>query len=230
VQVKVKYMKRFISISFLILAGCGDNGSQLKTVFLAGDSLSAPRKGVYQYGEQLKDRLEASFTVVMKGIRGNTVTDLYGRVETDIIQPNPDAVVIMVGINDVNLLCLDNTGALGSYRADYERLLDKLKEFSPNTTVILIAPFVLNKAGVDYESDDLVPQLSCVLSEMPLFNKVVRDLAAERNLVVLDSQSLLDTALIFNDLSALTPDGYHLTTLGNKILADALEPYIRAVQ
>ncbi|WP_218240779.1 GDSL-type esterase/lipase family protein, partial [Pseudomonas sp. 2822-17] len=44
---------------------------------------------------------ELGIRVVNKGINGHTVRHLKERWDADVIQPNPDWLVIMIGINDV---------------------------------------------------------------------------------------------------------------------------------
>ncbi|MGN0805990.1 MAG: GDSL-type esterase/lipase family protein, partial [Candidatus Coproplasma sp.] len=76
-----------------------------------------------------------------KGVSGNEVCDLLARVQRDVIDLNPDAVVMMIGINNVihqykNGKMLD----LEQFRKDFEELLLKLK--NTGMTVICLEPFL----------------------------------------------------------------------------------------
>ena len=48
-----------------------------------------------------KEGLSNNYDLIGAGISGNKVYDLYLRLEKDVLEKNPDIVVIYIGVNDV---------------------------------------------------------------------------------------------------------------------------------
>lgn len=72
-------------------------GAELTTVYCIGDSLTASD----YYAAELRTLLGADYTVVNKGINGNTTTQMLNRFSTDVLNHAPDFVVIWGGVNDL---------------------------------------------------------------------------------------------------------------------------------
>ena len=72
-----------------------------KKILCVGDSLTAGRCS-YDWVSCLKKTLKpAGYTVVNKGIDGETSTVLKHRIKWDVVDPNPALVVIQIGGNDL---------------------------------------------------------------------------------------------------------------------------------
>lgn len=71
-----------------------------KTLVCFGDSLTEGAIGA-SYVEILRARLPESVRVVNAGINGDTTLNLLRRVERDVIALRPDAVVVLIGLNDL---------------------------------------------------------------------------------------------------------------------------------
>lgn len=78
------------------------NRDQLKIVVF-GDSTTAPRGTLNVYSNQLRDRLHAQGTlakVINSGVGGNNTGHALKRLEHDVLNHDPDIVIIQFGIND----------------------------------------------------------------------------------------------------------------------------------
>ena len=75
----------------------GDNSVADYAVYCIGDSLTAA--GYYE--TELAALLGSQFTVVNKGINGDTTSGMLNRFTTDVLNHDPDFVVIWGGVNDI---------------------------------------------------------------------------------------------------------------------------------
>jgi lysophospholipase L1-like esterase len=99
------------------------------------------------YVKVLADKLrpiypDMDIELINKGISGNEVCDLLARAQRDVIDLQPDAVVIMIGINNViHQFKYDKTLNLKQFEKDLTELVIKLKE--AGIVVIFLEPFLL---------------------------------------------------------------------------------------
>lgn len=85
---------------------------------------------------------ETEVIVVNKGINGTTIADLLARVQTDVIDENPDVVILEGGINDVrNAVANDEEFDVARFKFDYEELVKTIK--STGAKLYIIEPFVM---------------------------------------------------------------------------------------
>lgn len=83
--------------------------------------------------------------IVNHGISGNTIRDLAGRWETDVIAEQPDWLSVKIGINDVWRAIsgrLDEAVPLEEYRDTLRGLLERTRERT-HTRLILMEPYVI---------------------------------------------------------------------------------------
>lgn len=69
------------------------------SVYCIGDSLTAAD----YFEAELRVLLGADYTVVNKGIGGNTTTGMLNRFSTDVLEHHPGFVVIWGGVNDIDV-------------------------------------------------------------------------------------------------------------------------------
>lgn len=172
------------------------------------------------YVKILADKLrpiypDTDIELINKGISGNEVCDLLGRVENDVIALKPDAVVIMIGINNTlhqykNGKILD----LKQFEADLTALLTRLKE--EGIVIIFLEPFLL-------PAPDKLRMRKLFNQELAIINKVGLQLADE--FVAYDE--------MFNGVCERLPyteyslDGVHPTHRGSRLIADQAIKAIR---
>lgn len=99
------------------------------------------------YVKILADKLrpiypDKDIELVNKGISGNEVCDLLARVKSDVIDLKPDAVVIMIGINNaIHRFKYGKEVDFKKFETDLISLIKQLKE--AGILVIFLEPFLL---------------------------------------------------------------------------------------
>ncbi|WP_410872556.1 SGNH/GDSL hydrolase family protein [Nocardia sp. A7] len=104
-------------------------------VVAAGASMTQGTLGANWVGA-LRDRPEfVGYTFVNAGVNGDTAADLLGRVDTDVVRCRPDAVVLLVGTNDVR-----GETSVDRYRADLGALVDRIESQTSARVALLSLP------------------------------------------------------------------------------------------
>ena len=173
------------------------------------------------YNSGLQDQYET----IGAGIGGNKVTDLYLRLEEDVLVKNPDIVVIYIGVNDVWHKMGSGTGTdYDKFGKFYKAIVRKLQQ--ANIKVILATPAVIG------EKTDFSNQQDGDLNQ---YSNWIRSFAAQNSLPLVDLRKLfLDYNLANNPNNAekgiLTVDRVHLNARGNEIVAEAFWKSIQAIK
>lgn len=124
---------------------------------MIGDSITdCGRRGDYApygrgYVTMVRDQILARYPgynteIVNKGISGNTIRDLKGRWQEDVIAEKPDVLSIKIGINDVWRFVAnrkEDAVPLDEYEKTYRELLDETLE-KTGARLILIDPYYLD--------------------------------------------------------------------------------------
>lgn len=150
-----------------------------------------------------------------KGVSGNEVCDLLARVQSDVIDLKPDAVVIMIGINNViHQFKIGKQLDLKQFEKDLAELIAKLKE--AGIVVIFLEPFLLP-----------APDKRRL---RPLFNK---ELEIVNRICVKECDEFVAYDEMFNGLCETRPynlyseDGVHPTFKGSNLIANTAIKAIR---
>ncbi len=172
------------------------------------------------YVKILADKLlpiypDTDISLINKGVSGNEVCDLLARVQQDVIDLKPDAVVIMIGIN--NTLHKFKYGKelnLNQFKSDLTELIKRLKE--AGIVVIFLEPFLM-------PAPDKLRMRKLFDEELAVISDVCLKLCDE--FVAYDE--------MFNGLSVSIPyteyslDGVHPTHRGSRLIADTAIKAIR---
>ena len=131
------------------------------------------------------------------------------RVEEDVISLKPDAVVIMIGVNNtIHQFKADKPLDLKQFEADLKELLKRLKK--EGIVVIFPEPFLL-------PAPDKLRMRKIFNEELAVINKVAPKTADE--FVAYDE--------MFNGLCERLPYGVHPTHRGSRLIADQAIKAIR---
>lgn len=166
----------------------------------------------------------ANFQFTGAGIGGNKVYDLYLRMETDVLDKNPDVVVIYIGVNDVWHKTLLGTGTdAEKFSTFYQAIIDRLK--ARNISTILCTPAVIGE-----KTDCTNPQDG----DLNQYSNIIRGLAAANKLPLVDlRKAFLEYNLKNNpdnkDKGILTTDRVHLNAAGNQLVAEMFLTAIMAL-
>jgi len=163
-------------------------------VAFLGDSLTDGYDLGYYYPQ---------YTVVNRGIGGDTSHGLEARLEVSLYDLCPKVAVILIGANNFDTM-LDN----------YESILLGIKDHLPKTKVVLCS---LTAMGLGWKKNNRIAAYN---------NVTIKKLAAKHGFEFVDLYTPLfnvDTGEIFAEY---TTDGGHLTDKGYRVLTDEITPYL----
>ncbi len=172
------------------------------------------------YVKILSDKLkpiypDMSIELINKGVSGDEVCDLLNRAQTDVIDLKPDAVVIMIGINNtLHKFKYGKEPDFHKFRSDLTELIKKLKK--AGMVVIFLEPFLL-------PAPDKLRMRKVFNEELAIINDVCLKLCDE--FVAFDE--------MFNGVAESIPyteysvDGVHPTHRCSRLIADTAIKAIR---
>ena len=211
------YITSFIAITLVSFTGM----QQKQKVVFFGDSITqagvAPTGYITVLGNLIaKKGLKDQYDLVGAGISGNKVTDLYLRLEDDVLAQNPTTVVIWIGVNDV----WHKKGGTGTDAGNFERFYNAIikKLQAKNIKVVMCTPAAIG------ERTDFSNELD---GDLNRYANLIRTIATKNNCLLVDlRKSFLDYNLANNpdnkDRGILTGDGVHLNDKGNMLVAEEM--------
>lgn len=147
------------------------------------------------------------------GSSGNTVRDLKARWATDMVDQRPDVATIMIGINDVwrqfdTPLQPEWAVGLDEYRATLSELVAQTKPLVKG--LLLATPYYLE------------PNLADPMrARMDEYSEAVRGIAAEAEVILVDTQAAFDVAMRHYYPATLAWDRVHPNHVGHMVIARA---------
>lgn len=202
---------------------------QKKKVIFFGDSITQAAVNPGGYIVKINElasaeRLADKFDFVGAGIGGNKVYDLYLRLDDDVLNKNPDIVIIYIGVNDVWHKRSHGTGTdADKFEKFYAAIIKKLQ--SKNIKIALCTPAVIG------ERTDSSNELDGDLNN---YSNIVRSLAKSNNIPLIDlRQAFVNYNLKHNkenkESGVLTSDRVHLNEEGNQLVADEMWKVIKTL-
>lgn len=157
---------------------------------------------------------EKAFHFLNRGISGNRIIDLYGRMYEDIVALKPDIVSILAGVNDGPQAehTYVATGA-EKYGTLYRMMLKELKQALPEVKFVICEPF-LGKNGPAYDSNYELWH-TC----MQGYQREARAVAEEFSAVFVPLQECFDKVCERQDTKYWIWDGVHPTENGHGLIA-----------
>lgn len=218
-------MKIYLKVlsAFLIVLLFTSMGPKPKKILFFGDSITEMGVKAGGYVSLIKKSLDPSkYSVIGSGIGGNKIYDLYLRLEDDVLNKNPDLVVIYIGVNDVWHKQSSRTGTdQNKFVKFYQALINKIT--AKGAKVILCTPAVIGEKKNGANEMD---------AELDKYAGEIRKLAADNKLPLVDLRSLFTAYNLSNNTTdsekgVLTVDGVHLNDKGNQMVAAQLLPLIK---
>ena len=211
------YISSFIAITLVSFTGM----QQKQKIVFFGDSITqagvSPTGYITVLGNLIAQKgLKDQYELVGAGIGGNKVTDLYLRLEDDVLAKNPNTVVIWIGVNDV----WHKKGGTGTdankFEQFYNAIIKKLQ--AKNIKVIMATPAAIG------EKTDFSNELDGDLNK---YANIVRSIAAKNNCPLVDLRKAFLAYNLANnaenkDRGILTGDGVHLNDKGNMLVAEEM--------
>lgn len=174
------------------------------------------------------------FTVLNKGIAGNSSQDLVKRLDRDVLAENPDLVILLVGSND--MINSKKFVSYPAFRANYERLLTKLQ--AQDIDVLVLSPPPVD-TGYVFQRHDRKLFREAPNSKLDSLNRLIRQLAQGRQVHYLDlygafrqqgSPSRQVQSLLVNEANSGIADGLHPTRQGYQFMAAEIYRYLKQHQ
>lgn len=212
------------------------------TIVTFGDSTTATRGPLDVYSKILAKELPQQgfpVKVINAGIGGNNTDQAKARFEKDVLQHQPDLVVIQFGINDSAIDVWKKPPGTKprvsnkKYETNLRSMIRTLKE--KNVSVILMTPNSMRwnaKTKKLYSKPPYDPNdpdgFNVTLKE---FAPTVRTIAREEKVPLVDVYAAFENYAKQPGQSAddLLLDGMHPNTAGQKIVADLLIPHIKTI-
>lgn len=220
-------MKKLAVIVFLsVIMSAFVLPRQKKKIIFFGDSITQagvqPSGYISRIGEILsKNGKSSAYDLVGAGIGGNKVYDLYLRLQEDVLDKNPDVVVIWVGVNDVWHKRSYGTGTdPDKFEKFYRAIIAKFQ--SKKIKVYVCTPAAIG------EKTDFSNELD---GDLNRYSQIIRDMAQSMNCGLID---LRKTFLQYNlqhnsgnvEEGILTTDKVHLNEKGNQLVAEEMSKVI----
>lgn len=157
---------------------------------------------------------EKNLHFLNRGISGNRILDIYGRMYEDIVALKPDIVSILVGVNDgPQAEHARHATGVSTYGTIYRMMLKELKQALPKVEIIICEPF-LGQNGPAYDSDYELWS-SCNDG----YRKEAKNIADEFQAVFVPLQECFDKACEKQDMKYWIWDGVHPTENGHGLIA-----------
>ena len=172
------------------------------------------------YVKVLADKLrpiypDMDISLINKGVSGNEVCDLLARVQSDVIDLKPDAVVMMIGINNtIHQFKYGKELNFNQFEADLIKLITMLKE--AGIVVIFLEPFHLP-----------APDKKRMRN---VFNKeleIIRRVCLERCDEFVAYDEMFNGLCESNSYTLYSEDGVHPTFKGSNLIANTAIKAIR---
>lgn len=165
---------------------------------LVRSELGCAQPGVYEF--------------INRGISGNRIVDIYGRIKVDIINLKPDVMSLLIGVNDVwHEVNRKNGISAEKYFMLYDLLIQELLAELPELKLMILEPFVLKGSATEQAWDVFYPE---VLERANMARKI----AQKYNLVFIPLQKVFENATSKSKAEYWVRDGVHPTPEGHQLI------------
>lgn len=195
----------------------------MKTILFQGDSITdagrdrecEPYDGM-GYPRLVKGELGVEepneYQFYNRGISGNRVVDLFGRMRPDILAIKPDIMSILIGVNDVwHEFDAGNGVSTKRFFDIYSMLIEDVKETLPNIKIMILEPFTLKGFGNEKYWDGFK-------KEVGEKAEAAKKVAEKFGLKFIPLQKMFDEAAKIAPAEHWLVDGVHPTAAGHELI------------
>ncbi len=186
------------------ITDCGRNRDDFYSMGMGYANLAQISLGMEYPGE---------FEFVNRGINGNRIVDLYGRLKEDFLDLEPDYASIYIGINDAWHEVVEDGADTEEFERIYIKLLDEVKAACPKTKLMLVAPFVLNCNPAEDPK-----RFAIFKKDVEEKVEVVKKIGAKYGIPVVELQAAFDEACTKVPAKYWSAEGVHPTIYGHEII------------
>ncbi len=168
---------------------------------------------------------ELHFSILNRGIGGNTVDDLQSRWQEDALLHRPDVLVMLIGMNDLNqFLCQPDKAHLSpeGFASIHDRLLIRARETLPDTRILVVSPFYLS---LDTDSNSYRAR---VLRILPEYIEAGRVNASRYALPFVNLHEIFQSRLLVHHSDIYCTEPIHPNATGHLIIAETLYSALNA--
>ena len=145
-----------------------------------------------------------------RGHDGFTVEQVLRMLKRDGIEKHWDIISLLAGINDIPVEVYTSHHRIPDEFSQYYTELLEFLSLRTNARLILIEPFLFSNPQ---EYQNWQPYLQ-------MESSIIRNLALRFDAALLPANEILNHAASIHGVRQITVDGIHLTSLGNRILAE----------
>jgi hypothetical protein len=205
-------------------------------IVFVGDSLVHRAQAEHDFLTRVRQRLERStagyaFDLVDAGVNGDCIADIRGRLQSDVLDLHPSAVVLywdsdVSDVDEAAMRAVDVQATRTAYTHALEDVLGRL--VSSRAHIIVSGPTLLGERPSGLNPKD---------QQADAYRRINRQVAARFGVTYLDTrrrfqQGRPPTADPTDDRGFLTGDGEHLNEQGAQVAADmfarSLEAWLHA--
>ena len=164
----------------------------------------------------------SDYIVYNSGFPGDTTLELLKRFQMSVTELQPDLVCLLIGSND--MLYPGHMLELDVYARNLNTLLDRIAYVGSDAMLMTAPRFVTRLLLETYPAtlEHKYPPEERLI----MLNNVIRDVAAERGIELVDLYKLIDPAdesagsLLLNEANSNRRDGMHFNAQGNQVVAE----------
>lgn len=161
-----------------------------------------------------------AYQFINRGIKNNTVIDLYKRRENDIFRIKPDIMSILIGVNDAAVHNSNSEREEGVnsrlYEEIYSQLISETLCLLPDIRIILLEPFLLPGSLSRIDSTEIYFSFR---REVELRADITKCIAEKFKLPFVGLQKKFDDACKTAPPDYWLFDGVHPTAAGHGLIA-----------
>lgn len=225
--------------------------SKNTTLLFQGDSITDGGRGKSMDGNHILghgysyiisaklslDNYENMPKFINKGVSGESLLQIYSRLNMDILQNKPDIISFLAGVNDIAKSFGEPEGmASRRYIKVYKMMLEDIKKALPKSTIIICEPFFLEIDNYE-EPYKNTPYVMCeefvkpmnipkneefigvMQREIKIMQKELKELAKDMGCIYVPLQEEFLKYAEKIPLEYLVWDNVHPTACGHEVIA-----------
>lgn len=149
--------------------------------------------------------------VVNTGVGGDRTADLLARFDTDIAEPRPAILTILVGINDMwRRYDAGTPTSVEEFRKNYARILERASDELDLSTLVLMEPFLVpvDDEQLRWHDEDLNEKIAAT-----------REFAAEYDAILIPLNDIFTEHASRDCAASVIDDGVHPSAGGHELIA-----------
>ena len=221
----MKKFKKILQITLVSLLGVITLLSVIGSIINKSkiDSIKVQDENIVFFGDSITEGYNVKeffdeYRVVNSGISGNTTKDLINRIDSDLYDYNPSAVIIQIGTNDLRVSIKDE-----EIISNIKKIIKGIRKNRKNASILVESIYQLNR-DMDTEYWDGVNE-DYNNKHIIKLNKDIKKLCKIEHIKYIDVYtSLLDDNKNLKEV--YSKEGLHLTDLGYYKVTKIIKKYL----